>query len=121
MNTERDKFLTEAMGECWHDLIWDEWRGRYIQCSLCDLDVEDTYDDYSCHYHDKYNTDFSSWKGFGKLWEWAQQQDWWFDTVRWDFYVDEDGITNGANFIQESLVNPNAFANAVYDYLKAQG
>ena len=29
---ERDKFLTEAMGECWHDEVAGETMGHY-ECS----------------------------------------------------------------------------------------
>lgn len=84
----RDKFLTEAMG--------GRWCGGIDGCDI----------------------DFSTWEDFGELWEWAQEQEWWADVVRWDFYTDEEGITHGANFIQEGLIHPNHFADAIYEYLK---
>lgn len=76
MNTERDKHLTEAMGECWYQS------------------------------NQTYNTNFSTWEGFGKLWEWSQKQEWWEDYIN--------------NFENHSLinVNPDRFADTVYTYLK---
>lgn len=52
MTTERDKFLAEAMGECWYS---PESR------------MSQTWG---------YKHNFSTWEGFGKLIEWCQQQEW---------------------------------------------
>jgi hypothetical protein len=49
---------------------------------------------------------FSTWSGIGKLWEWAEKQDWWEQFVYDTFPVDH------------SIVNPDRFADAVYAYLK---
>lgn len=55
MNIERDKFLTEAMGECWHDKAITN--GILSECSKCKV----------LHSYLYTNADFSTWKGFGKL------------------------------------------------------
>lgn len=84
MNTERDKFLTEAMGllERWHD-------GDFIRTGN--------------------SINFSTWQGFGELWEWSKKQEWWYEFWKIDF---------GISIIKCELINPNNFANAVYNFLK---
>ena len=61
--------------------------------------------------------DFSTWQGFGKLWEWAIKQEWWQsfgDTVVYADHVDFDvTICNLEHFI-----HPDRFADAVYAFLK---
>ena len=55
MNTKRDKFLTEAMGECWHDYV--------KTCGCCPATCA------KCGADEGYteNNDFSTWHDFGKL------------------------------------------------------
>lgn len=116
MKNERDKFLTEAMGECWH-----EWEGpqyykqvddspRYV-CQLCGIGSA----------YNTRQTDFSTWTGFGKLWEWAQGQEWWGmfgDKVIYD----ESDITHEKHqqWISdlEWFIRPDRFADAIYIFLK---
>lgn len=85
MKTERDKFLTEQMGEAWYEskdgLGWKVW-----------------------------NDDFSTWDAFGKLWEWSQKQPFWMKMIS-KFHT--EGFYH--------FINPDRFANAVYDYLKKEG
>jgi len=61
MKTERDKFLTEFMGECWHDALTSDQVsfGEICGCS---------------QFKDKH-INFSTWEGFGILWEWVYKQD----------------------------------------------
>jgi len=105
----RNKFLTEAMGE----------REAHMLCHPVDiLSCVCDWGTKSCavkHY------DFSTWEGFGKLWEWAQGQDGWivefigkygyYDYV----YAEEPQITLQLN---TDIINPDRFADAVYEYLK---
>ena len=71
MKTERDTFLTEAMGNCYHENVfgmhYTEYSGKYpdhvAKCTKCG--------EFS-----KHNTNFSTWQGFGILWEWVQEQSW---------------------------------------------
>jgi hypothetical protein len=50
---------------------------------------------------------FSTWEDFGGLWTWAKEQEWWNNFLtgtNWDFIVE--------------LINPDKFANALYEFLK---
>lgn len=93
-NIERDKFLTEAMGECWHQ--WCTKSSFSGFCDKCQTQIVD-----------KTQNDFSTWEGFGKLWEWAQKQDGWRDFIAYEF--------GWGDF---SIIDPDKFANAVYKFLK---
>ena len=101
MNTERDNFLTEAMGDCWHE--WTEDLDEYTDftCLKCGKQVFDI---------EVANTDFSTWEGFGKLWEWSQKQDWCID-----FLLSIDCLSFALDIY---FVNPDRFADAVCKYLK---
>lgn len=103
MNTERDKFLTEAMGECWHNL-GEKYTTEIGWCIKC------------CTWH-KHNHNFSIWSGFGKLWEWAQKQEW------WKSFVWVHGDSTRAKYRKEStfsvkFLHPDRFADALYQFLK---
>ena len=69
---------------------------------------------------DREQFDFSTWEGFGKLWEWAKKQEWWLKFG--------EGLSNkqlcseisrGLQ-IDESIINPDRFADALYDFLKGR-
>jgi hypothetical protein len=98
--SERDKCLTEAMGECWHTIkhhcsCCDDW------CSVCGIDAPE-------------QNDFSTWEGFGKLWEWAQKQEWYYNFLKTvcPYKTDYPSV------IHEDYIQPDRFANAVYEFLK---
>ena len=96
MNTERDKFLTEAMEECWHEFIVDnssiEWDERTTFdeadaiCSKCNEHCKTWREDRTGYaiLGDKhlvwqfpsyvYNN-FSTPDGFFKLWDWVSNQE----------------------------------------------
>lgn len=108
--SERDKFLTEAMGECWHE--WENgydpqstaFSQRAYRCAKCKRRGNG-------HVHlDYLHDDFSTWEGKGKLWNWATQREWWLDFL-W---------TVGASFATIPLrcVPPDGFANELHAYLK---
>jgi len=102
MKEERDKFLTEAIGECWHwadENILDSTR-KWIICHTCN----DCGKAWTCR------NDFSTWEGFGKLWEWTQQQSWKDDLL-------VKILCESQNWVKE-LIHPDRFADAVYNYLK---
>lgn len=99
MNLERDKFLTEAMGEHWHEHTMTcgytmTRLGEYIS------DIKTT----------SYTNDFSTWSGFGKLWEWAQKQEWLCDFEERVTCFDYSPLFN--------IIHPDRFADAVCSYLK---
>jgi hypothetical protein len=104
MNIERDKFLTEAMGECWHIVNY----GRCEKCNKVIHRDRDEIDDYSLNLH------FSSWDGFGKLIGFINH-----NTDMRDFiseYFDNGDGNWPFNWVARKI-NPDKFANALYEYL----
>lgn len=101
MNVERDKFLTEAMGECWHVFKHS--------CGCCDGYCK------KCGVDGRRETDmpyYGDWEGFGKLWEWAQKQRWWEDLCK-----TLEGWSTG-HYDLLLLIRPDRFADVVYKFLK---
>ena len=103
MTTERDRFLTEAMGECWHEED-DAFPNRYV-CIHCKR---------SWPFGIPINN-FPAWTGFGKLWEWAKEQDWWERFTNYNFVAFYSHDSRG---IDLQLIHPDRFADAVYTFLK---
>ena len=104
MTLERDKFLTEAMGECWH-----EGENNYgeIVCQRCHrLVMEED------------RLDFSTWTGFGKLWEWAQEQDWYVKFVFDQLCSGYHPYPTSKMDIPDKFIHPDHFAGALYKFLK---
>ena len=104
-----DQFLTEAMGECWHEMpqeFYDDKRGNpnFYHCTKCDLGFGDCGE----------KNNFFTWIGFEKLWKWAQKQDWWHKEFLYDRI--EDDIQQG--MIGINLIDPAKFAEATYTFLK---
>jgi hypothetical protein len=94
MKEQRDKYLTEAMGECWPDFAPNGF------CRKC-----------NCDKRFPYHIDFSTWQGFGKLLEWAKEQIWW-DTFQY---------RNSPYFMDGSLVDPEEFADTLYEFITKSG
>ena len=64
---------------------------------------------------DLYWIDFSTWEGFGILLSWAKKQTWWYSFIG----ISSDGLGHDDwEGLDIDLVNPMAFAIAVYDELK---
>ncbi len=112
----RDKALTEAMGECWHEteLLY---RGRRLLCGKCEEILTEVVDGtnvtFTC------NNDFSTWSGFGKLWEWSKYQLWWssFAVSLWD----KLGFNHSCDqSIPLFYTNPDTFASALYKFLQQE-
>lgn len=103
MSTERDKFLTKAMGKCWHE--WEHFRGwRCPKCgSLSDNKESER----------PLNPNFSTWEGFGKLWSWMSSQEWKDEFMDNHVFLDSS-VQHDYMF---EFINPNKFADAVYTYL----
>jgi hypothetical protein len=99
MNKERDQFLTEKLGECWHIVNY----GRCEKCNKVIHRDRDEIDDYSLNLH------FSSWDGFGKLWECC-------DRRRWFVHMLEKKRKSSDVFYD--IVHPDRFADMIYEYLK---
>jgi hypothetical protein len=106
---KRDKFLTEAMGECWHDWrdypAWeghkDAPEGELFVCKQCRAHVSSDIG--------KPFT-FSTWENFGKLFLWATTQRWWIDFI---LNQRDPGV-----FSFSKIIEPTKFANLIYNFLK---
>jgi hypothetical protein len=65
MNEERERFLTEVMGACWHDFDLDKPVMTYsligYVCTKCGNFILG-------------NNDFASAEDFAKLWQWASDE-----------------------------------------------
>lgn len=110
MNTERDKFLTEAMGECWHKFICIGANGQHnvARCNLCGTTKLSEFGN-----GPKQDNTFSTWEGFGKLWEWVSRQE--------NMMCGLASRYNGEQAkIKLIYISPDTFADAVYNYLKEQ-
>lgn len=94
-NEARDKFLTELIGECWHNVRYDppNW-----WCDKCKNNLLAGR-----------NNDFSTWEGFGKLFEWGQKQEW---------YEDLTYRRSGFIGLISAYITPDEFANMVYEFTK---
>jgi hypothetical protein len=99
---ELNKFLTEAMGECWHD-----WPDRSTPCDKCGQRSSMS----NVGMHDN----FLTWEGFGKLWTWAIKQEWFDEFSRGHFH---SGLSVSDQTIRRYLINPEWFAKAVADFLQ---
>ena len=107
MNLERDKFLTDQMGECYHS--WKDF-GDWSECTICHCKSQFFVRSLQ---ENLYN--FSTWEGFGKLWEWSRKQEWWLTfTMR----VNHDYLGHQVGeAIAWDIVDPNNFAAEVADFL----
>ena len=101
-NIERDKILTEAMGECWHEFDANlRYNGVIWPCKHCG-------DEYLTNQRAKANNNnFSTWNGFGKLLSWCKEQSWFY---KYDVFHSSRWSLQG--------LDPDKFANSVYEYLK---
>jgi hypothetical protein len=108
MNGERDKFLTEYFGECWHKSAPRE--GDYktaLTCRLCGVVMSTTNKPH----------DFSTPDGFFWLWNKCQEQEWW--TVKSPFWAGYTAYKSHGRFkIGEAFINPDRFADTLYQFLK---
>ena len=97
MMKDRDKFLTEAMGECYHDR-------QFSWCNLCKKQYPPFYD-------------FSTWPGMGKLREFYDTWD--EETIsRFRYYVHLN--QPALNYTGDYLWHKYNTANLMYGFLKEQ-
>jgi hypothetical protein len=99
---KREKFLCEAMGICWHE--------NFPVCDKCG----EEYD--VVNFHNSL-PDFSTWEGFGKLFEWVKDQRWYaklcFTVIRTGYSAYPGSVMS----IPDKYIDPDIFADAVYEYL----
>ena len=105
---ERDKFLTEAMGQCYHDPLGGMTPLR-THCSKCDTPLP------------IFNPNFSTWQGFGLLWSWVLSQEWYWHFDCHLMYAPsghEFTKNDSDGYLHKDYIHPDKFADAVYEYLK---
>lgn len=111
---DRDWFLTEAIGECTHNFVEvaHGYRTTTYMCDKCHFEVV-INDDTQLMITEmwKYVNNFSTWNGFGKLFEFSKKQIWWRE-------FKEIIIENG--MISEDIINPDKFANRIYEFLNTR-
>ena len=94
MNTERDKFLTEAIGE-------KPYRRFFVSTDRQGGSGDGYYA------KDGVKNDISTWEGFGKLWEWAGKQGFWLKMMQ---RYQQEGFYH--------YIHPDRLADDVYEFLK---
>jgi len=94
---EINQYLTEAMGECWHETYFSV-TGQHI-CKKCEKPIASLFS--------LEHNNFFTWEGFGKLWEWSITQPWF-----------EDFWFKRAWSIPQQTINPELLAKAIYKLLK---
>lgn len=102
MKDEDAKYLTERMGECWHEIFW----GVCPKCGLC-----------------RSNRTFTTWADFGAVWEWAKEQDWWPLFIQWFrfFYCRTVDLPIDVGFPQATnMVDREQFPALVVAFLREQ-
>ena len=99
MNSERDKFLTEAMGESW-----------FCYKATCGIEQFSNGDTKWIN-TTRTTNDFSTWGGFGKLFKWVRS------TGNYDLEQSLQEISR-----QDAdcffMIDPDKLADFVYEYLK---
>ena len=115
----RDKFLTEK--------IWGKWVDS--RCRVCGWPIADRIE-HGCipgncsqrplpEKNADSPVDFSTWENFGRLWQWAKEQEWWpgfiFEHSDNLYYRINQPYSFDASIVE--LVDPTYFADAVYEYL----
>ena len=116
MNKERDKLLTEVMGECWHDFQGTHIVGVPFQCVKCKSTKLK-----------RNRPTFSTPEGFFKLKDYLERInkldpffEWYVAEKRKDFFG--ISIPCQVEFFKKCMLillkTPDRFADAVYEFLK---
>jgi hypothetical protein len=108
------------MGECWHKDI----DGFVCKCNCGFIGI---YQADKWQHQNQSNNDFSTWQGFGKLWEWVQKKnsdceeyEEWAQHFLFSLQVHCLSIGYYVHVIPESVIGPDAFADALYEFLKEE-
>lgn len=116
MNNKINKYLTNEMGECWHQFDCcptKDCAGINYYCYKCDKDFEFSYD--SKNKHDL-NVDLFTHEGFFKLWNWAKEQSWFRKFIHYDI----NKCVYDKTVIKINLIDPETFANKLYEYMTGE-
>jgi hypothetical protein len=107
----RDEFLTtEVLKECWHEWGFTPYRhndhNANWKCNKCGITAL-WEDDIPAP------NDFSTWEGFGKLWEAAQKDEQWIDFLMKQRDAEPTMMETWAwTGIIKNIINPDRFATA---------
>jgi hypothetical protein len=129
MINERDKFLTEFIGECYHEKISflrtspqyyrdekiSDWRD-YAECDVCH-----EYLGWEGPNEFSYRNDFSTSKCFFKLWNFSITKDWWHSFLAFVMFKFKMKAPEFIFHGLTQLINPTQFADLLYDFLKREG
>jgi hypothetical protein len=97
----RDKFITEMLGGCWHDFTYASNKIGYV-CKWCEQKKTKVK-----------RNNFSTPEGFFKLWNFCKEQEW------WGSFIQSLGFSVGYHWVEgyEALIrlidDKGTFANAV--------
>ena len=99
---EKDKLIFEALGECWH-VLEPDYHGKLEHvCQRCG----------KLFLPRKRERFFTTWEGFGRLWEQAQKMEWWQEFRR------DRGLCTNSQFFLTSLINRIRFRDALAEFLE---
>jgi hypothetical protein len=117
-NPERDKFLVERFGGCWHEGNRDHWGFKCDECGL------------TLHSPDDENPDFSTWQDFGWLWrKMREDEKVWHRFANYMMscrYGDADDFEHACYFLNDEYVlatlidSPSSFADACEGFLRRE-
>jgi hypothetical protein len=101
MNDEKNRYLVEKMGWCWHEFkngqAWQD-----MVCLKCGKHWSTVLSSTGVNTH----IDCWSWHGYGILFAWAKKQWWWADGPRDIIYFHQDHV------------DPSWFAEILTDYFR---
>lgn len=113
-NEEVNKYLTEKMGLCWHEITrYEKEIGYFTSICNCGRKIRDSRGNKRECFA---NINLFSPEGFFFLWNWAIKQDWWREFEIVNIYNDEICWECGLGSLNLNLINPEAFAKAIYNY-----
>ena len=117
MKDEDRKFLTEKMGECFHEIITEQpYRVDEVDVgSLYLCSCEKLLQKWEISRHRAHNRTFTTWEDFGAVWKWAKKQDWWKEQV-WSFDGDEQ--CDPMEVIETCHIDPARFPELVVEWLR---
>jgi hypothetical protein len=118
--TDEELFYKLEPDGCWHDIISNPDGTTLGKCKKCGRLFHAIH--LSDWNPDEFNPDFTTWEGFGWLWERCIEKDWWEKFTMFiykkDVYpIDWSWAMNGYA-IHQYLINPTRFRDALKEYFE---